>query len=943
MARAVRTWLLLLVLVLATAARAAAQSGALRGTVTHSGGGRPLPGAVVSVLSSTAVETARTTSRADGSFRVEGLPPGIYAVRVFAIGYSMGTVPGASVPAGGMVAVDVALEERPAQLEEVLVTVVSKRAEPVVEAPATVFAITRTEIAERPALTVVDHLKSVPGVDISTGGLVQSNVVARGFNNIFSGALLTLIDYRSAAVPSLRVNVPTFFPTTNEDIERIEFVLGPGAALYGPNSANGVLSILTRSPFASTGTTLSLEGGARAGSSYTVNSSTLTDRGAGIWRVTGRHAMRLGSRVAFKVSGNYLKGTEWRFRDTSEVDSLDVLRPGLNLPAGRCHPTTGCRDFNLEQYGGEARVDVRPDSNSELVATYGLTNSRSYIEYTGIGAAQARNWKYSAAQLRYRNRRFFLQGFANFSDAGQTFLFRDGNPIRDNSRVWSAQFQHGSDLGSRATVLYGADFTLIDARTDGTINGRNEANDGIREIGGYVHSVTRLSSKLDFVGAIRLDKNSRLESAVLSPRVALVFKPTANQAFHLTFNRAYSTPSNNDLFLDISGGQLPGGLPFFVRALGVPKSGFHFRVNGGCSGGIGNLCMRTPFDEAAGLLPANAALLWPAAVEVVHTAAGPILTQILLDHPPSTQVATQLRLLNPTSKTWTDIRPVQVRDIERLKPTISQQIELGYKALLANRFQISVDGWYERKRDFGGPLIVESPNVFLDTPSLIPYLTDVFTQAGVPNAAAVAAQLGTGMGGISGGTGTAGTTGIPLGTVVPNTSPLTDKSDIFLTYRNFGNVSLWGADLAMDMLFGNHFSVAGGYSFVNKDFFSKTSLGDAPTDIALNASKSKGSITAAWRDDPEGWSVEGRFRAVKGFPVNSGVYMSDPDPRDPNRLQASDSYAVIDLQGSWRLPFGSRNALLSANIENLFNTHYATFVGVPKLGRVLLTKLTYAF
>ncbi len=61
-------------------------------------------------------------------------------------------------------------------------------------------------------------------------------------------------------------NVATFFPTTNEDIEKIEFVLGPGAALYGPNSANGVLNIITRSPFTSTGTTLTLEGGVRAGS-----------------------------------------------------------------------------------------------------------------------------------------------------------------------------------------------------------------------------------------------------------------------------------------------------------------------------------------------------------------------------------------------------------------------------------------------------------------------------------------------------------------------------------------------------------------------------------------------------------------------------------------------------------------------------------------------------
>ncbi|HEU5218315.1 MAG TPA: TonB-dependent receptor plug domain-containing protein, partial [Gemmatimonadales bacterium] len=458
MARAFRTCSLALVVALATVTAAAAQSGTLAGKVTLSGAGRPLAGAVVTVLTPNGVEAAKTSARADGSFRISGLAAGSYTVRISSIGYTVREFPGTAIAAGGTATVDAVLEEQPAKLEELSVTVVSKAPEKVTDAPAAVFAVTRTEIAERPALTVVDHLKSVPGVDISTGGLVQSNVVARGFNNIFSGALLTLIDYRYAAVPSLRVNVSTFFPTTNEDIERVEFVLGPGAALYGPNSSNGVLNILTRSPFTSTGTTLSFEGGARSGSNYTSGTSTLTDNGAGIWRVTGRHAMRLGSKVAFKVSGNYLKGTEWRFRDPAEPATLNILKPALGIPAGQCNANTGCRDFNLEQYGGEARVDVRPDANSEIIATYGLTNAKSLIEYTGIGAGQAKDWKYSAAQLRFRYKRFFVQGFGNFSNAGGTFLLRDGSPIQDSSRVWSAQFQHGFDLGTRETVLYGADY-----------------------------------------------------------------------------------------------------------------------------------------------------------------------------------------------------------------------------------------------------------------------------------------------------------------------------------------------------------------------------------------------------------------------------------------------------------------------------------------------------
>lgn len=59
--------------------------------------------------------------------------------------------------------------------------------------------------------------------------------MVRGFNNIFSGGLLTLTDNRIARVPSLRLNAYNFIPVTNDDIERIEVVLGPGSAVYGPS------------------------------------------------------------------------------------------------------------------------------------------------------------------------------------------------------------------------------------------------------------------------------------------------------------------------------------------------------------------------------------------------------------------------------------------------------------------------------------------------------------------------------------------------------------------------------------------------------------------------------------------------------------------------------------------------------------------------------------
>jgi iron complex outermembrane receptor protein len=949
MARAPGTWLLAIVLALVTAVPSAAQSGGLAGKVTAADGGKPVADAVVTVQLANGAIVARGSTHADGSYRLLSVAAGTYLVRVSAIGYTPREFPGTRVGAGGTVSVNAALEVRPAIVEE-LVTTVSKVPEKRTDAPASAFVITTEEVAERPALSVADHLRSVPGVDISQGGLVQSNIVARGFNNIFSGALLTLIDYRYAAVPSLRVNVPTFFPPTDQDIQSIEFVLGPGAALYGPNTASGVLNILTKSPFTSPGGTLSMEGGARAGSRYTSGGTALSDNGAGIWRASGRYAARVGTKAAFKLSGSYLKGTEWRERDPAEPADLATTHPGLGLPAGRCNTQTGCRDFNLEQWNGEARVDVRPDPNTEVIGTLGITDAKSLIEYTGIGAGQAKDWKYTTGQVRLRHKRFFVQGFGNFSNAGGTFLLRDGSPIRDSSRVWSAQFQHGFDLGAKETLLYGADYIYTDARTGGTINGSNEADDNIKEVGGYVHSVTRLSPKLDLVAALRVDKHNRLPDAVLSPRAALVYKPADNQAFRLTFNRAFSTPSNNDLFLDIAAGSIPlgGPLSYTVRALGVPKDGFQFRAGSGCAGGVGGgLCMRTPFapllpPSTPALLPANAALLWQVAVNAVSAAAGPQLTALMRSAPPTTQVGTQLRKLNPTTSQFIDITPDRVTDIAPLKPEITHQVEAGYKALIAGKFQISVDGWYEHKRNFVGPLIVEAPTVFLDRATTITYLTALFTQAGVPNPQATATAIGTGMAGLSAATSVA-TTGVPLATVVPTNTSLTARPDIFLTYRNFGSVDLWGSDLALDYVVGRHLALSGSYSFVNKDFFARDSAKGDPSDIALNASKSKGSLTGAWRDDPHGWSAELRFRALKGFPVNSGVYVSAPDPANPGKLLPTDSYGVVDVQGTWRPPFGARDLMVSGSLQNLFNKHYATFVGVPNLGRLFLTKLTYSF
>ena len=434
----------------------AAQSGTITGKVTNAESGRPIENASVKATMSGG-STFGAVSGADGAFRIVNLPDGAYTVSVTAIGYapkrSDNVQPGAVLT--------ITMTPRTNVLEQTVVTASRARPEKVLDAPAQILTVSSQQIEERPAVTVTDHLRATPGVDINRGGIAQSNVVARGFNNAFSGSMLMLQDYRFAGVPSLRVNVPFLFTGTNEDIDRMEVLLGPASALYGPNSASGVLHVITKSPFQSQGTTISLDGGERS-----------------VLRAGLRHAGKLNDKVAYKLSGEYMQGKDWEYNDPSEPATFPNR---LNVPEAR-RGKSNARNFDIQRYTTEARLDIRPREGMEAISTVGFTNIGSALELTGAnGSAQIKGWTYTSLQQRFRWNKLFAQVFMNLSDAGNdtstsvkgTYLLRSGQPIVDQSRVAAGQLQHGFDLGSKQSFIYGGDYIWTNPRTGGTINGSN--------------------------------------------------------------------------------------------------------------------------------------------------------------------------------------------------------------------------------------------------------------------------------------------------------------------------------------------------------------------------------------------------------------------------------------------------------------------------------------
>ena len=98
----------------------------------------------------------------------------------------------------------------------------------------------------------------------------------------------------------------------DDDVERMEVVLGPGSALYGPNTANGVLHILTRSPLSAPSTTFSIMGGER-------------DLLHGMFRVS----QPFGDNFGVKLSGQYLQADD--LNDRSELTEPWRFTPYVSI------------------------------------------------------------------------------------------------------------------------------------------------------------------------------------------------------------------------------------------------------------------------------------------------------------------------------------------------------------------------------------------------------------------------------------------------------------------------------------------------------------------------------------------------------------------------------------------------------------------------------------
>jgi outer membrane receptor for ferrienterochelin and colicins len=513
---------------------------------------------------------------------------GNYSISVSYLGYRT-EVRTVSVSAGQVISLDITLAPTTLQGEEVIISA-SRRAEKMTNAPATISVINANAISQLPSFNVGELLGRQRGVDYVRSGVLGVGINARGFNSAFNPKNLQINDGRLSSLIATGLPLGALGTTIKEDIERIEVVLGPSSALYGPNAHNGLLNTITKDPRVYEGTTVALGAG---------NQKVLTGR--------LRHAQKINDKWAYKLSGEYTQGEEFDFTDTvySVAGGVEFAKyPEYLL------------NRKFDHAAGEAQVYYSVNRKSDIIAGYGISNSNN-IGNTNAGRNQIRDWMVSWTQLRYVSPRFYVNLYNTWSRSDSTYAMNrrtlnywsyknaknaDGTAkfteqearnksiatfwlpnaasptggfdlargalFQDDSQRFNGEAQYNNTAGKLFSYIVGVQVQNDIANSNQTYLIDKDGKIQIAQYGGYAQ-LERRFGKLRTVLAARADKHD-LYGFNFIPKAALVYSTGDNGAVRLTYGKGIAAPTILNLSANIFGGLLLGnGEGFTVKEVDI--------------------------------------------------------------------------------------------------------------------------------------------------------------------------------------------------------------------------------------------------------------------------------------------------------------------------------------------------------------------------------------
>lgn len=411
----------------------------------------------------------------------------------------------------------------------------SRKVQQVQDVAAAVFVISHDDIARSGARSVPEVLRLAPGVEVAHIANNRWAVSIRGFNGRFANKLLVLKDGRSVYSPLFSGVLWEAEDVILSDIERIEVIRGPGAAMWGTNAVNGVINIISR-------TASDTQGSEVVAATATDEPGSVTLRhgfklGDGHWRISAKGFDQLPAKTAGGLDGN---------------DGWTAGRLGLRGD----WPGAGGSRWTLTGETYRSRADERRDVTRFNVAP-SLIDIQQHNAGTFLSLRREQpmaeggqlDWQLSAEHTDLNSELLVHEQRHTFSGEVQ-----QRRPLGRHELIWGASYRQSTD-----------DIQMLNANSAYLMA---QPQQDWRIVSGFVHGEYELiSNLLRLSGGIRLDHDN-WSGTQAQPDVRIAWTPDTVTTWWSSLARAARTPSRFEL--DIPYGIDEGSGTPVVQVLRVP-------------------------------------------------------------------------------------------------------------------------------------------------------------------------------------------------------------------------------------------------------------------------------------------------------------------------------------------------------------------------------------
>lgn len=405
-----------------------------------------------------------------------------------------------AAPAAGSAGIGAYKKLSLAQLMEIEVTSVSRRAETLGEVASAIQVVTGQDIRRAGALRLGSALRLLPNLHVAQIDARQWAIAARGFNNTVTNKLLVQLDGRTLYTPLFAGVFWDVQDTLLEDVDRVEAISGPGATQWGSNAVNGVINISTKPAKETQGGFFNASAGTERRESAAARYGGRLAAGAH-YRVYAKHSARDSTAFADgRPGGNAWDTTQAGFRADWERNQGDTLTVQGDLYRGEFGQTTNA---DIAADGGNvlARWTRKHAPNSEI-------SVQTYFDYT----------------------------------------HRDiPGSIEEHLAIYDLDLHHRLRLGERNDFMWGAGYRYMNDRV------RNPATLAFfppqvkREwFNGFVQDeLSLLGDRVRLTGGIKLERNP-YSGTELQPSVRAAWRLQNRHLVWTAVSRALRTPSRID-------------------------------------------------------------------------------------------------------------------------------------------------------------------------------------------------------------------------------------------------------------------------------------------------------------------------------------------------------------------------------------------------------------